>query len=54
MKKEIRVDMAKKRIQQIAKKSGKRYLKASKTARRPPHTPPKGKRKKKFGLIDWR
>lgn len=46
MKKEIRVDMAKKRIQQIAKKSGKRYLKASKTARRPPHTLPKRKRRK--------
>ena len=54
MKKEIRADMAKKRIQQIAKKRGKRYLKASKTARRPPHTLPKRKRKKKFGLIDWR
>ncbi len=54
MRKEIRVDMAKKRIQQIAKKSGKKCFKASKISRRPPHTPPKRKRKKKFGLIDWR
>lgn len=49
MKKEIRVDMTKKRIQQITKKSGKKYFKASKISRRPPHIPPKRKRKKKFG-----